>query len=152
MSRLLFRRAGVTVTAAAAAVALSSACADEPDDVLDPGETEPAETTETTEEQEQYFADSEYIGESVTVTAAVETDLTDESVILNAGDYGDESLLVLFKSDQPEFAVGDTVTASGTVQHFSYDEYSEEYGLGESTLYEVYADEQFLLADSVNVE
>ena len=86
------------------------------------------------------------------MTAAVETDLTDQSVVLNAADHGDDDLLVLFKAEQPEFTEGDSVTVTGTVRHFSYDDYSDEYGLGEAALYEVFADEAFLMADTVRVE
>lgn len=82
--------------------------------------------------------------------ATVETDLTDESVVLNADDYGDESLLVLYRSGEREFDQGDVVTAEGTVRRFSYDDMAEEYGLAESAMYEVFADEEFLAADRLS--
>ncbi|MFC4852781.1 hypothetical protein [Actinophytocola glycyrrhizae] len=146
----VFRRAA-TVTVALATMAVS-ACADESDGGAVDNEETTKTTAETTAPQEKYFADSEYVGETVTVTAAVETDLTDESVVLNANDYGDESLLVLYRSDQPAFEQGDVVTAEGTVRRFSYDEMSETYGLAESAMYEVFADEAFLMADSLSVD
>lgn len=70
--------------------------------------------------------------------------LTDESVVLDAGAYGDDSLLVLFKGDQPEFTEGQSLTVTGTVRQFSYDDYADDYGLAESALFEVYANEEFL--------
>lgn len=118
---------------------------DSANDVI-PGTTE----TTTTPGQPQYFANADHVGKKVTITAPVENDLTDESVILDAGPYGDDSLLVLFKGNQPEFAEGQTMTVTGTVRQFSYDDYVEQYGLGEAALFDAYANEEFLEAESMS--
>lgn len=70
--------------------------------------------------------------------------LPDESVVLDAGAYGDDSLLVLFKGDQPEFTEVQSLTVTGTVRQFSYDDYADDYGLAESALSEVYANEEIV--------
>ncbi|ONI92726.1 hypothetical protein ALI22I_02220 [Saccharothrix sp. ALI-22-I] len=110
--------------------------------------TDMAETT-TTAAETAYFGNAEHVGEKVTITAVVDTDLTDESVVLDAGAYGDDSLLVLFKGDQPEFTEGQSLTVTGTVRQFSYDDYADDYGLAESALFEVYANEEFLAAEEI---
>lgn len=120
---------------------------DTPNDVI-PGTTQT--TTTTTPDQPQYFANADHVGKKVTITAPVENDLTDESVILDAGPYGDDSLLVLFKGDQPEFREGQTMTVTGTVRQFSYDDYAERYGLAEAALFDAYANEEFLEAESMS--
>jgi hypothetical protein len=74
--------------------------------------TDMAETT-TTAAETAYFGNAEHPGEKVTITAVVDTDLTDESVVLDAGAYGDD------------------------------------YGLAESALFEVYANEEFLAAEEI---
>lgn len=123
---------------------------DTPNDVV-PGTTETTTTTTTTTPgQPQYFANADHVGQKVTITAPVENDLTDESVILDAGPYGDDSLLVLFKGDQPEFAEGQKMIVTGTVRQFSYDDYVEQYGLGEAALFDAYANEEFLEAESMS--
>lgn len=155
------RRPSLRLLAVAAAVGLAlplAACGDDDTPDLGTGGTpSPDLTTTQPDGSEQddgtgYFADDSHIGEQVTVTAPVDQDLTDESVVLNAADQGDDSLLVLFKGEQPEFGEGETVTVTGTVQKFTYDTYSDEYGLAEAALFEVYADEEFLLADTVTRE
>lgn len=106
-------------------------------------------TTTTTPDQPQYFANADHVGKNVTITAAMEDDLTDESVVLDAGAYGNDSLLVLFNGEQPQFTEGRMATVSGTVRQFSYDDYAERYGLAEAALFEVYANEEFLEAESI---
>lgn len=114
--------------------------------------TAPAVTTTVASdppgEQPQYFGTQEHVGEQVTITVPVATNLTDGSLVLDARAYGDENLLVLFPEDQ-QFAEGQNVTATGTVRQFSYDQYADQYGLGEATLFEIYANETFLAADTV---
>jgi hypothetical protein len=132
-----------------------TACGD--DDTVDDGKigdvtTTTTTATTTTGAEPQYFAGSEHIGETVTVTAPVQDDLTGESVVLDASAYGDDSLLVLSKGEQQEYTEGQVLTVTGTVRQFSYDDYAEEYGLAESALFELYADEEFLTAESITVE
>lgn len=122
---------------------------DDPVNDVVPGPTETTTTT-TTPDQPQYFANADHVGQKVTITAPVENDLTDESVILDAAPYGDDSLLVLFKGDRPEFTEGRSVTVTGTVRQFSYDDYAKQYGLGEAALFDAYANEEFLEAESVS--
>ncbi|WP_158853413.1 hypothetical protein [Saccharothrix deserti] len=115
--------------------------------------TTTVETTTTTAPAEtQYFAGAEHVGEQVTITAAVQNDLTAESVVLDAAAYGDDSLLVLSKGDQQEFTEGQAVTVNGTVRQFSYDDYADEYGLVEAALFDAYANEEFLAAETIVAE
>ncbi|MCX2948871.1 hypothetical protein [Lentzea sp. NEAU-D7] len=122
---------------------------DDPVNDVVPGTTDMTTTT-TKPDQPQYFANADHVGKKATITAPVENDLTDESVILDAASYGDDSLLVLFKGDQPEFTEGRTMTVTGTVRQFSYDDYAERYGLGEAALFDAYANEEFLEAESMS--
>lgn len=144
------------LVATAAAVVLGSGvvagCGNDDTPDVGSGATGTTTTTTTTTsdaEQPQYFDNADHVGEKVTVTAMVQNDLTDESVVLDADAYGDDSLLVLFEGNQPEFTEGRNVTVSGTVRQFSYDDYAERYGLGEAALFEAYADEEFLEAEAV---
>jgi hypothetical protein len=113
---------------------------------MSPQETTP---TTTTNAEEAYFASDGYVGQQVTVTAPVDVVLDDRAVVLSGEQYGDESLLVLAEPDQLNAADGDIVTVTGTVRTFNFDEYQERYGLADATMYEVYADEEFLMADKV---
>ncbi|SDD35813.1 hypothetical protein [Actinokineospora iranica] len=149
----------LATTIALGVAPLLAACGD--DDTPDPGADVPGVPTTTTVQPGQsdgddgqdagagYFADDKHVGRQVTVTAPVKQDLTDESVVLDASDQGDDTLLVLFKGEQADFGEGTTVTVTGTVQRFAYDKYSGEYGLAEAALFETYADEEFLLADTI---
>ncbi|WP_158853446.1 hypothetical protein [Saccharothrix deserti] len=153
---------GLAVGAALAlAIGLTGCGADDDNPAADGGvfttPTEaPTTTTEppttTTAAETQYFANSDHVGEQVAVTAPVDTDLTEGAVVLDAGAYGDDSLLVLFKGGEREFAEGQSVTVIGTVRQFSYDDYADDYGLVESALFDVYANEEFLVADSLVAE
>jgi hypothetical protein len=136
---------------------LAGCGADDDNPIADDGAmttTTEATTTETTTTaaETQYFAGPEHVGEQITITAPVRDDLTDESVVLDAGAYGDDSLLVLFKGDKQEFTEGQSLTVTGTIRQFSYDDYADDYGLVESALFEVYANEEFLAAETLVAE
>jgi hypothetical protein len=163
----LDKRPRLSLLTAATALAIApwalAACGNEADPLL-PAEnsaahsptTSPADTTRTGEEGEQghqgaqnYFSDGSHIGEQVTVNATVDLSLNERSLVLNADDYGDSSLLVILEQGTQNFAEGDRVTATGTVQKFSYERYSDKYGLVQSAIYDGYASEEFLLGNSV---
>ncbi|SFP03391.1 hypothetical protein SAMN05421810_101754 [Amycolatopsis arida] len=145
--------------AAASALVLTAALAScgNGDDAAGP---EPApETTTTTQATEpspdqdgqDYFADGEgHLGEQVTITATVDQELNDRALVLDAGDHGDNDLLVLFEqAPAQDYAEGDSVTVTGTVERFDYERYSDKYGLVEAGIYDAYANEKFL--DSATV-
>ncbi|SFB43331.1 hypothetical protein SAMN05216266_11186 [Amycolatopsis marina] len=91
-----------------------------------------------------YFANGDHLGEKVSVTAAVDVPLNERALVLNAGEYGDNSLLVLLDQKAPNFQEGDLVTATGTVENFTYEQFSEKYNLVQAAIYDGYTDEQFL--------
>jgi predicted small lipoprotein YifL len=160
----LDKRPRLSLLTAATALAIApwalAACGNE-GDPLPPAEnsaapsptTSPADTTQAGEEGEQgaqnYFSDGSHMGEQVTVTATVDLPLNERSLVLNADDYGDSSLLVILEQGTQNFAEGDRVTATGTVKKFSYERYSDKYGLVQSAIYDGYASEEFLLGKSV---
>lgn len=163
----LDKRPHLSLLTAAAVLAIAPwslvACGDE-GDPLPPAENPaapsptapPAETTQAGEQGEQgsqgaqnYFSDGSHMGEQVTVTATVDLPLNEHSLVLNADDYGDSSLLVILQQGTQNFAEGDRVTATGTVKKFSYERYSDKYGLVQSAIYDGYASEEFLLGTSV---
>jgi hypothetical protein len=145
---------------AAAALAVSpwslAACGNESGSVTEETTTVPAPITTTSQEGQgdqagqNYFAGGNHVGERVDITATVDVSLNKQALVLNAGDYGDNSLLVLLQQGSQNFAEGDAVTATGTVQKFSFEKYSDKYGLVQSAIYDGYASEEFLL--STNVE
>ncbi|PSL57397.1 hypothetical protein B0I31_102375 [Saccharothrix carnea] len=156
----MIRRADKVVAVSAVlalATGLTGCGVDDDNPIADGGaattteETMTGETT-TSSARTQYFAGADHVGEKVTITVPVVQDLTEGSVVLDAEAYGDDSLLVLFKGGEREFAEGQSVTATGTVRQFSYDDYADDYGLAESALFDVYADEEFLAADDVTAE
>jgi hypothetical protein len=151
----MFRRTESLVAASAALVLATGVVgcgADDDNPIADNGPTTTTVETTTTPAETQYFAGPEHVGKQVTVTAVVQNDLTAESVVLDAAAYGDDSLLVLSKGDRQELAEGQTVTVTGTVRQFSYDDYADEYGLAEAALFDAYANEEFLAADTIVAE
>ena len=141
----------LAVSAAPTLAAATTGCGADDDNPIADGSamTTTAAPTITTSAESQYFADGDHVGEQVDITAPVDADLTDGSVVLDAGAYGDESLLVLFKGGEQEFAEGQTVTVISTVRQFFYDDYADDYGLLGPALFDAHADEEFLAAESV---
>lgn len=96
------------------------------------------------QDEQAYFANGDHLGEEVSVTAAVDVPLNERALVLNAGEYGDNSLLVLLNQKAPNFQEGDIVTATGTVENFTYEQFSEKYNLVQAAIYDGYTNEEFL--------
>jgi len=133
----LRRRRGV-VAIAPLILALAVACGD--DSSAGP---EAGVTIEDLEEN-QYFYEGEYLGQTVTVSAAVSEILTEDRIEVNGGEYGDESLLVIMK--QPvDVAVGDVIRITGTVgQYHMTMEEAEGVPPVQYDVYEDYESEEYL--------
>ncbi|WP_199430532.1 hypothetical protein [Qaidamihabitans albus] len=99
--------------------------------------------------EDDYFADDQYVGEEVTVSANVTEVIDPQSFVLAGEDYGDDSLLVLSGKDARKVQEGDVVKVTGTVREFDYENYRADYALGAADLYTPYDTEEFLVADSV---
>ncbi|WP_188197792.1 hypothetical protein [Nonomuraea sp. SYSU D8015] len=138
-----FQRAACIVMLVGVCPALPS-CA--PDDT-----TGPPSDASTTEPAKDYFQGDKYLNETVTVTATVTKVFTPTSFELAAGQYGDNSLLVL-SARSNTISKGDVVQVTGRVQEFSYDSYHDQYDLGDARMYNPYPKENVLIAQSVRVQ
>lgn len=99
-------------------------------------------------EENQYFYEGEYLGQTVTVTAAVSEILTEDRIEVNGGEYGDESLLVIAK--QPlDVAVGDVVRITGTVGQYHVTIEEEGVPPVPYDVYEDYESEEYLYGATV---
>jgi hypothetical protein len=145
------RRGRVRVAAAFAAAALPFsivACGDDDGDTAGP---EAGTDVEDIIEDDQYFADDQFVGEQVTVSAEVEEVLTPQSFRLDGGDWGDESLLVVSAEQATDVQEDDVVQVTGTVRQFAYDDYANEYGLTDPGVYDPYVEEEFIEASTVEM-
>lgn len=141
---------GTALSAAVAAVALPfslAACGND-DDTAGP---ERGTSVEDITEEDQYFADDQYVGEEVTVSAEVEEVLSPQSFRLDGGDWGDESLLVVSAQQAKDLQEDDVVQVTGTVREFTFDDFNNEYGLDDPGIYDEYDQEEFLVASKVEV-
>lgn len=95
-----------------------------------------------------YFTGDAHLGEQVTITATVIDEPAASAAVFNAAAYGDDSLLVLVPLEARSLldAEGE-ITVTGTVAKFSYEDYAERYGLVDAARYDVFEQEEFLLAD-----
>lgn len=98
--------------------------------------------------QHEYFGSDQFVGDDVVVSAVVTDVLGDKAFVLDGSEYGDESLLVL-SADLDGVRVGDVVRLTGIVGEFVHADYREEYGLFDEGVYDLFVDEEFLLAQSV---
>lgn len=99
--------------------------------------------------QHEYFGSDQFVGDDVIVSAVVTEVLSAKSFVLDGSEYGDESLLVLFADGVEDIQVGDVIKVTGMVGEFVHADYREEYGLLDQGVYDLYADEEFLLAQSI---
>jgi hypothetical protein len=101
-------------------------------------------------EEEAYFADDQFLGETVTVSAEVTQVLSPTSFELAGEDRGDESLLVTSAAEVQDLREGEVVQVTGEVSKFVYVDDADEYGLADAGLYEPYESEEFLAASNVD--
>lgn len=140
-------RAKATAVLAAAVLPLSlTACGDDDETAGPESGTDVEDITE-----DQYFTDDQFVGEEVTVSAEVEEVLNEQSFVLDGGDWGDESLLVVSADKAQSLQEDDVVQVTGTVREFVYDDYADEYGLvADPGVYDDYDEEEFLEATAVD--
>ncbi|SFQ73073.1 hypothetical protein SAMN05421810_11537 [Amycolatopsis arida] len=101
--------------------------------------------------EDDYFGTNEYVGETVTVSAAVTDVINPRAYVLGGQAYGDESLLVLYAEGNQDVREGTTVRATGTVRQFRHADYVEPYGLVDEGRVAGFADEEFLVADRIQI-
>ncbi|PXY22661.1 hypothetical protein [Prauserella muralis] len=100
--------------------------------------------------ENDYFGDEQYVGQTVTVSANVTNVLNQRSFVLSGEDYGDDSLLVVARKARKNVQEGDVVQVTGKVRQFRYDQYNQDFALGEADLYSPYDSEEFLVANRIN--
>lgn len=102
--------------------------------------------------EDDWFDTNDYIGEKVTVSSTVLSTLSSHAFVLAGEEYGDDSLLVLTKSDISDLVPGMAVQVTGTVRTFTYSEYVDPYGLDavDPALFEPYEEEEFLAAKKID--
>lgn len=93
----------------------------------------------------------EHIGEAVTVYAGVVRVITPQSFVLDAGDYGDGTLLVVTSRAMPQLSKRHKVNVTGRVFEFHHGRYRTEFALPGATAYRQFEGEAFLIGDSVGV-
>ena len=100
-----------------------------------------------------YFSKADqFVGDTVTVSAAVTDVLTPQSFQLAGDEWGDESLLVT-SAEQANVQEGTVVRVTGQVaEPFVYGKYANDYGLGDAALYDPYDGEKFLIAENVTTD
>lgn len=133
------RRVGRTAlaTAGAAALLILAGCG-----AQDTAGPEIGVTAQDVQEPENFY-EGDYLGQRVTVSAAVAEVIDADSIELAAQGYGDDSLLV--RSTEPvDAAVGDVVRVTGTVGQ--YQTFLEEEGVPpvQYDMYEEYETEAYL--------
>lgn len=135
-------RSGVRWAAAVVAALVLVACGGDEDAAPEaPGTTEGSVP--------QYFASDEYLGETVTITAEVTDVYFAGGIGIDAGEWGDESVLALSEDNAETLAEGDTVRVTGRVERFVYEDYAVTHGLVNEGMYERYSGERFLDADVI---
>lgn len=97
-----------------------------------------------------YFAGEEFLGKTITLDDVTVIDvLTPRSFVIDAGAWGDDSVLMLFVRDVDEVQEGSIIQITGTVKRFTYGGYAGQYDLAEAEAYESYAEEEFLVATTI---
>ncbi|SDU62909.1 hypothetical protein FHX69_7141 [Prauserella muralis] len=82
---------------------------------------------------------------TIELTLAVNDPGNENALVLNAGVYGDNYLLVLLNQKAKNFKEGGIVTATGTVENISATSSSaKNTGLVQAAIYDAYTHEQFL--------
>jgi hypothetical protein len=94
-------------------------------------------------EEDQYFHEGEYLGQTVTVSAAVSEVLAENRIEVNGTDHGDDSLLVI-AGEPLDVAVGDIVRITGTVGQYHVTMEEEGVPPVPYDQYEKYETEAFL--------
>ncbi|NUT51487.1 MAG: hypothetical protein HOV94_29940 [Saccharothrix sp.] len=108
------------------------------------------EAPETTNESApQYFASDQYLGETVTIVAEVTDVYFAGGLGIDAGKWGDETVLALSKDNAGNIGEGDAVQVTGRVERFVYEDYAVSHGLVNEGMYERYSGERFLDVDVV---
>ncbi|WP_216216744.1 hypothetical protein [Amycolatopsis aidingensis] len=100
--------------------------------------------------EEDYFDGTKYLDEQVTISAEVSDVINPRAFELGGHEYGDESLLVLY-AEGADVHKRELVQATGTVRQFRYADYLEPYGLVDEGRYDAFRDEEFLVAERVEV-
>lgn len=133
-------------TAAIFAALVLAACGGDEDAAPEPPDSGPGDAP-------QYFADDRYLGEMVTITAKVTDVYFAGGVGLDAGRWGDETVLALSQGDddRPGIDEGDTVRVTGTIERFDYETYAVAHGLANEGMYERYSGERFVNATVVDL-
>ncbi|MDR7301442.1 hypothetical protein [Haloactinomyces albus] len=99
-------------------------------------------------QQEQYFYQGNYLGRTVTISAAVSEVRGPQSFELSGGDFGDDTLLVV-TSRPVEIEEGRVVRVTGTAGQLHYSFPSEQVPYIQRGLYAKYATEAYLYEASV---
>lgn len=94
-------------------------------------------------QHEQYFYEGEYLGRTVTVTAAVSDVRGPRSFELSGGGYGEGTLLVV-TSEPVEVEKGEVVRVTGTVGQFHISAPSEEVPYIQHDLYSKHETHSYL--------
>ncbi|MHA6626794.1 hypothetical protein ACU61A_15275 [Pseudonocardia sichuanensis] len=132
------RRGAVAGVLASTLLASAVACGDE-DTSAGP---ETGVSVEDIQER-QYFHEGEYLGQTVTISAAVTAVLSPRHLEVAGTDYGEDSLLVV--TEQPvEVAVGDVLRVTGTVGQYHVTMEEEGVPPVPYDQYEKYETEAFL--------
>lgn len=103
------------------------------------------------EDTPAYFADNQYVGKKVTLSAEIGEVIGPTSFTLEAENFGDDSLLVV-SAKNTTLSEDETVKVTGVVRTFEYADYVDEYDLeNDAALYEPFVGEEFLVAKSIDV-
>ncbi|MGH8966374.1 MAG: hypothetical protein ACRDXB_13755 [Actinomycetes bacterium] len=94
-------------------------------------------------QEDQYFYEGEYLGQTVTISAAVSQVLAADRIEVNGGSHGDESLLVIARHPL-EVALGDMVRITGTVGQYHVTMEAEGVPPVQYDMYEKYETEAYL--------
>jgi hypothetical protein len=128
------QRRGTTVAVSVlltASLAMGACGADEADTAIpDVPVSSPEASPEIGNITADYFGGPSYIGRTVTVTGTVTQVISDGAFMLDGKQYGDESLLVI-SAPAIDAQMDKQVTVTGVVREFGFEEWSDEYTLGE---------------------
>lgn len=133
------------IAAACAALALTACGGDE--------DAAPEAPEGTAGDGPQYFASDRHLGELVTITAEVTDVYFAGGMGIDAGRWGDETVLVLPEGEDQGDVIdeGDTVRVSGRIETFDYEDYAVTHELVNKGMYERYSGERFINAIAVDL-
>lgn len=100
---------------------------------------------------ENIFGDEEYIGQKVSVTARVTNVVGPNSFAIGGGEYGADPLLVLAQQGAADVHKDKIAHVTGTVERFTFADYSDLYGLDDERDYEAFHDKQVLIAEEIHL-